>query len=116
MIYRCKKCNFEEKRGFLPGVSCGLLFLALIGLWVFAFAIIVPVVHHIYRRSLPQTLQVFLAHDWLVMLAAFPVSVVGAIALYALLEAVEWLVFARRRCANCGARHWSWGFTRGFGL
>jgi hypothetical protein len=32
------------------------------------------------------------------------------------LELVEYLAFARRRCPTCGARRWSWGFTRGFGL
>jgi hypothetical protein len=32
------------------------------------------------------------------------------------LELVEYLAFAWRQCPNCGARRWSWGFTRGFGM
>ena len=32
------------------------------------------------------------------------------------LETIEYIAYCRRRCPECGARRWSWGFTRGFGL
>ncbi|WP_081610882.1 MULTISPECIES: hypothetical protein [Rhodopirellula] len=39
-----------------------------------------------------------------------------ALLLNYLLELIEYLMFVARKCPKCGARRWSWGFTRGFGL
>ena len=39
MIYRCRRCNYEEARGFLPTVTCGMLMLAQMGVCA---AVLVP--------------------------------------------------------------------------
>ena len=40
----------------------------------------------------------------------------GALALEWLFALVEYLTLLVRRCPKCGSRHWSRGFTRGFGV
>jgi hypothetical protein len=54
---------------------------------------------------------------WLIAVIAGPILViVGMVLINFLLELFEYLAFAWRRCPQCRARRWSWGFTRGFGL
>ena len=106
MFYRCKKCGREEGRGILPGATCGMLF-------IMPMAIAGGVLLGIARPILA-------GRDGWWWLLAIPLilvlSIVAACLLNLLLEGLEWLVFCRRRCPSCGARRWSWGFTRGFGL
>lgn len=40
----------------------------------------------------------------------------GALIVNWLLEAMERLAFCLRKFPKCGKRHWSWGYTSGFGL
>jgi hypothetical protein len=55
---------------------------------------------------------------WWAWLILVPVNLVLAVLagwlLDLLLQTIEWLLFARRRCPRCGGRRWSWGFTEGF--
>lgn len=123
MLYRCRPCGYVEYRGILPGATCGLYGLALIGITV---GTLLPLVQRL--RLLVQTMRVSpptgtteAGWSWWI---AVPAGVIVGLALIALgvvvlnysLELIEYLVFLRHRCPKCGARKWSWGFTRGFGL
>ena len=124
MIYRCRCCNYEEERGFLPGVSCGMLLLAQMG---FSAVLLISTVR--YLRSLVLTTpdspipSPSPGMGWwalviipLMMIVGFVVLFVAAMILNALMEFMEWCAFSLRRCPECSRRRWSWGFTRGFGL
>jgi hypothetical protein len=50
------------------------------------------------------------------LIVGLALGVAGVVVVNFTLELVEYLAFAWRRCPSCGARRWSWGFTRGFGL
>lgn len=134
MIYRCRKCDYEESRGVLPGVVCGLL---LLGQMAVAAALVVLVRRYfrsygataaevpvaevpVSQVPVPESATEFtwwtLASIPLTILVGFIALFIAAMILNAIMEFVEWLVFSCRRCPNCGARCWSWGFTRGFGL
>ena len=112
MYYKCKVCEHEEARGCLPTVTCGVYLLFLIG----CMAGIAAVTARMIRGDAPP--QALNLGGW--RLLVVPLSLVGALVgamiLNAILELMEYLVFAFRRCPNCGARRWSWGYTRGFGL
>lgn len=107
MIYRCKACNHTEERGFLPGVTCGLMMVVLAsiagGLFLWLMRLLTPL--------LPLGWWWLLAAPLLLVAAVF-----GSLLFDALLAGIEWLLFCLRRCPTCGARRWSWGFTQGFGL
>lgn len=125
MLYRCRCCAYEEARGCLPTVSCGIYLLGLMGL---TGGMLVPALR--YFRSLARAssdaapaLEPASGIGWwallvipLAMALGFVVLFVGAMILNAIFELIEWLVFSCRRCPKCGRRRWSWGFTNGFGL
>lgn len=105
MIYKCRACQHTEARGFLPGVSCGLMIMVLTGV---AGGLLLFLLRF-YTTSL----------GWWWLLAApllVVASFVGSWLLHELLAGIEWLLFCFRRCPNCRFRRWSWGFTQGFGL
>ena len=116
VYYKCRRCEHEEARGCLPTVSCGLYLLFLMGLTVGIGSIAVRVIRGDSPR---QALDL----GWWNLLAV-PLGIViglvgafvGAILLNYLFELIEYLAFALRKCPKCGARKWSWGYTRGFGL
>jgi hypothetical protein len=106
--YRCRKCNFDESRGCLPSASCGIYLAGLMGLWG---GVAIPLIRH---AMLPAKIPWW---SWLLIVpGTLIVTVIGALLLKLLFETIEWLLFAARRCRRCGARRWSWGFTKGFGL
>jgi len=124
MLYRCRNCQYEEARGFLPTVTCGMLLLAQMGVCA---AIVIPSIRFV--RSLIETESAGIESKtssglgwWallvvpLVMIIGFITLFIAAMILNALMELIEWLAYCRRRCPTCGCRRWSWGFTRGFGL
>lgn len=124
MLYQCRSCQYEEARGFLPTVTCGMLLLVQMG---FCAAILVPSIR--FARSLNETDAAAIDSNassglgWWALIIVPLILIVGFIALFisamilnALLELIEWLAYCRRRCPNCDCRRWSWGFTRGFGL
>ena len=116
MLYKCRNCEFEEGRGFLPSVTCGLYMLFLMGT---ATAIGAFLLRQL-RGDAPNPAAEL---GWWNLLA-FPLALVlglvlafiGGLVLNYILEFFEWFVFCRRKCPKCGSRRWSWGFTRGFGL
>lgn len=106
MHYRCTSCSTTEGRGFLPGASCGVLIFAQIG---FAGAVMLAAIPNVFFDGL----------GWWWLLAAPTVLVLALSAAFLLnmiLACLEWLAFCLRRCPECGARRWSFGFTQGFGL
>jgi hypothetical protein len=124
MLYRCRSCQYEEARGFLPTVTCGMLLLAQMGVCA---AVLIPSIR--FARSLIQTDPAAIESKtssglgWWALLIVPLIMIVGFIALFifamilnAWMELIEWLAYCRRRCPTCGSRKWSWGFTRGFGL
>ena len=130
MIYRCLNCDYEEARGCLPTVSCGLyfVFLALLLLMccygvLFSLSMIFDVHTGSQNKLISEGHSESQAQtdiDWWV----FPASVIISpvlyficfIGLHWMLEWIEFLAFYRRKCPVCGGRRWSRGFTRGFGL
>lgn len=116
MIYKCRNCDFEEGRGCLPSVTCGLYMLFLIGCatGIMSFAL---------ARLRGDAANPIADLGWWKLLA-FPIAaavaliaaVIGGLLLNCVLEFIEWLAFCLRKCPKCGSRRWSWGFTRGFGL
>ncbi len=124
MIYRCRRCNCEESRGFLPTATCGMLFLAQLGISAAALLAILR-----YFRSLITTSPEVSAPDsslglgwWaiaaipLAMIIGLGLLLVATLLLNVFMQLIEWLAFSLRRCRQCGCRRWSWGYTRGFGL
>lgn len=116
MYYRCRHCEYAEARGCLPTVTCGLYMLFLMGCTTAIAAVAIRVIrgHGPYES---------LGLGWwnvLVIPLAGVVGLVGAfigsILLNYVLEFIEYVAFMWRKCPKCGARRWSWGYTRGFGL
>ncbi len=120
MIYRCLVCGYEEARGCLPTASCGLYLFLLLGLSAGCQAGVIHSINRVLRGTQRDLAQPQAEDPWWVYVAICVLGllllVVGAAVVKYLLEVVEYLVFARRRCERCGARRWSRGFTRGFGL
>ena len=125
MLYRCRKCDYEEARGCLPTVTCGVYLFGLMGL---SGVMLAPAIRSVrsVARSVSESAGAVEAESglgwWallaipLAMVLGFVVLFVGAIVLNAVFELTEWLAYSCRRCPKCGSRRWSWGFTRGFGL
>lgn len=115
MIYRCLSCRHEAVGGFLPSVTRGLYLLFLIGLSVACMAGALNAM--VGNRPVPaekiETPWWFTVVGVIIVLV---LTIVGAVAIKLLIELAEYLTFVWRRCPTCGARRWSWGFTRGFGL
>ena len=118
MIYRCRACQHEQARGCLPTATCGLYAIALLGLSVGCMAGVARGIRMLMGDPPPPAEPA--DAPWWVCVAAVVVgpvlAVVGMVVINFALELAEWLAFAWRRCPTCGARRWSWGFTRGFGL
>lgn len=116
MYYRCKNCEYQEARGCLPTVTCGMYLFGLMGIvtGIAAFTI------HLLQGDGPR--EPTDLGWWRIVL--IPVGMVvglllviaGAIALNYVFEFIEYVAYAFKKCPNCGARKWSWGYTRGFGL
>ena len=124
MLYRCRLCKYEEARGWLPPVTCGML---LFGQMAFVLALLMPVIRYLrgLAREAVGATTPGTAPDaswWALLVVPLAVILVvlavmiGAILMNTFLELLEWLAFSCRRCPKCGRRRWSWGFTRGFGL
>jgi hypothetical protein len=118
VIYRCRVCEYEEARGCLPTVTCGLYLVFLLGLSAACIAAAARGLRVLVGER-PAPAEPVEAPWWVavvVVVAGLVLVVVGVAAVKFVLELVEYLSFAWRRCPRCGARRWSWGFTRGFGL
>jgi hypothetical protein len=116
MIYKCRNCDFEEGRGCLPSVTCGLYMIFLMGCATFILSFSLAAI----RGGEPNPID---GLGWWKLLAipvaaiiSLVAAVIGGLLLNYVFEFVEWLVYCRRKCPKCGSRRWSWGFTRGFGL
>ncbi len=117
MYYRCRRCKYEEFRGCLLGVGCGVYYSALMGL---AGAFLLVLIENLADRRFWEILADL---GWWNLLVLPPFLVffviwmfVGCVVLKFALELIEYLLFALRKCPRCGARRWSWGYIRGFGL
>ena len=108
----------------MPGVSCGF-YLAFLIACTSAIGIAVVRAMRLAIRSYASHVapRESLELDWrglaVLSLAAVVVligTILGVIVLNFVLELLEYLAFVRRKCPVCGARRWSWGYTRGFGL
>ena len=110
MWYRCKECDYEEARGCIPGVSCGIY---LISLSVFP-AFVIGVVLGWLRGCV----EIDGFGWWWVLIVPLMIIVsfvlISPVAYF--FEFLEYLVLALRKCRRCGARRWSRGYTKGFGL
>lgn len=115
MIYKCRACEHEEARGCLPTVTCGIYLFFLMGI---AGGLGAAAIDSWRGHLRPETelgwwnLLVVPLSLVLCLVGAF----IGAVVLNYILEAIEYLVVVLRKCPKCGARRWTWGFTRGFGL
>lgn len=118
MIYRCRTCDHEEARGFLPSASCFIYFVFLLALSVGSLILAVRGVRlAVGKPAAPAEDETHSWWDWVVGIPlGLLLILVGMLAIKFALEAVEWVAFCRRRCPACGSRKWSRGFTRGFGL
>lgn len=125
MFYRCGNCQHVEQRGWLPSASCGLYSGCLLGLtggalWV--ANILAAGVVRSWRAEHPAAAERAAQAEtpWWEWAVAGVVALLLSVGCFAAIkygiELVEYLSFVRRRCPGCGARRWSWGFTRGFGL
>lgn len=119
MLYRCRACEYEEARGWLPRATCGLYFAFL--LWLTGSVLLLAAWALKQLLPLPPVAAEPPAPlSWW----AYPLLGAGGLAIgFALLCAVNWLlelteyaIVRRKPCPRCGAKRWSWGFTRGFGL
>jgi hypothetical protein len=106
MYYKCRNCGYEKYRGILPGASCGMLLIVEMG--ICCAVLLQFAVKYIPKEPGAWKLLIY------PLLAG--VSFFCAILLDYLISAVEWLVYCRRKCPDCGSRRWSFGRTRGFGL
>lgn len=118
MNYRCRACQHEEARGCLPTATCGLYALVLLALSVGCIAGFALILRSLIDVPPAKTEPV--STPWWVGVFAVVVGlvlvVVGMVVINFMLELAEWLVYSRRRCPMCGARRWSRGFSKGFGL
>ena len=118
MIYRCRTCQHEESRGYLPSVTCG--FYPLFLLFLSAIYHIAAVPRYLrWVGAWPRSDEPVRGTWWGMLIAAvvaITLTLVGAVVLNFLLELVEYRAFVGRRCAVCGRRRWSWGYTQGFGV
>src|SRR5687768_13968233 len=97
-LTRCKRCGTEIAVGWMPTASCGMLLIPPL-----AWAIMLPFV--LWDRI-----------GWWSLTLPVPTFFVVAIAIHFVPYTIEYALAFRRRCPNCGARRWSYPFTRGFGL
>jgi hypothetical protein len=121
MLYRCKTCDYEEARGCLPSVSCGLYLVFLLGIANACHSLALLWLRSLIGESSaasdePVPWWIAVGISLIVIPTMLVVWVLAAIALKYLLELIEYLTFAWRKCPTCGQRRWSWGYTRGFGL
>lgn len=118
MIYRCRKCQYEEARGWLPCVASGLYLMFLLALATGLLALVSMVVRA-WLSNLPSNNDSFTTSWWMWCIGAavgFIIAFASVFLVKFTLEFLEHLVFVRKQCPNCKARNWSWGFTKGFGL
>lgn len=115
MWYRCRSCRHEVERGCLPAASCGLYAIILLGFSAGAAAVLVERLRGRFAAPGSDSSTPWWAEFGSPVLVLV-LGIVGAIAINLVLQLVEYLAFVWRKCPGCGARRWSWGFTRGFGL
>jgi hypothetical protein len=102
MLYCCNRCHFERAAGFLPTTTCGFLVIPPMAIGI------------VVVRILEVRTGTSLGWWWLPVGLA---TVYLAPAIFILvLAAIEWCGVHGRRCPDCGARSWSFGYTKGFGL
>jgi hypothetical protein len=99
MLYACSRCKYEDARRCIPRVTCSVP-LVMLAATAFGFLLIV-------------VSALFPVVVWWMLTAPVLVVPLGLLSITGLLE---WLLSSWRRCPQCGARAWSSGFTRGFGL
>jgi hypothetical protein len=116
MIYKCLRCEYEEARGCLPTVTCGIFLMLQMLVASYGLVLLIRL------RPPPEPQPApdlgwwgLLVYPLLIAITVFLMLVSTAILIF-LLEFIEYLIFALRKCPKCGARRWSWGYTRGFGL
>lgn len=118
MIYRCRRCQYEEARGCLPTVTSGLYMLFLLGLSTGGMAVGLVGLRMLVGE--PPNNDAPVPFPWwanvLGVVVGLVLAGVGVVVVKYGLELLEYLMFAWRRCPQCGLRRWSWGFTRGFGM
>jgi len=101
MIYRCRTCNEEAQAGWMPASTWGMLLFPMFG----GGALLASITRAALTDAIP----------WLSWLAALVAFGVGAAIVSYTMDLSDFLLAKRKRCANCGSRKWSWGYTRGFG-
>jgi hypothetical protein len=110
MWYQCRNCKLEEARGCIPSVSCGIYLFSLM------------VFPAMFMGASLGILKAWLAIDgfgWWWLLISPVMLIVGLLSIIPVayvMAAIEWSLFALRSCPRCGARRWSRGYTKGFGL
>ena len=116
MYYKCRCCEHEEARGCLPTVTCGIYLLFLMGLTV-------AIGSFTLRLIGGDSPGLALELGWwkllvipLGMVVGLVLAFVGTVLLNYVFEFIEYVAFCLTKCPKCGARKWSWGYTRGFGL
>ncbi len=110
MWYRCRNCDYEDARGLIPGVSCGM--------YLFSLMVFPSMAVGLGLATLKQYLDVDGFGWW--WLAIAPVTLLVAFAsiipIAYTFELIEWVAYWWKRCPKCRKRKWSWGYTKGFGL
>ena len=107
MYYECRKCEHEEIRGCLPGVTCGIVVVV----WG---SVSMAAGLHLIDFLFPQGLG-----WWWIPAgpALFFFSIIpGAMILHLIAETIEWGLVSLRGCRKCRSHRLSFGRTHGFGL
>src|SRR5262245_13749360 len=119
MMYRCRACQYECYRGWLPGVTCGLYFIFLLVVAAGLLSAAMWAVRVFLLPERPPPVQPEPTPWWLypsLCGGSIVLGFGGAAALHWLLELTEYLIVCRHPCPHCGAKGVSRGYTRGFGL
>jgi len=113
MLYRCRACEYECERGWLPGelgkpstrrtLSCVVIALALVVLGAGFLALLQFL---LTAPGQPDPLP------WWVGPLSFACAVASLLGFFWLLERAENLFIRRKPCSQCGAKRWSRGYAR----
>jgi hypothetical protein len=118
MMYRCRACDEEVERGWLPSATCGLYLFSLLVCALFVLTVfLAPALPVPGASPLPDAPRP--SPWWVGPLVIGGGLLAGAVLVYLMdvtLSLGEYLVVRRKPCPKCGAKRWSLGYTRGMGL